>query len=219
MGTPGILDARLQFPDPRQADGNGLVAVGGDLSVERLRLAYRSGLFPWTVKPISWWSPDPRGIFELDHFHLPRSFEKFLRRQPFSVTINRAFRTVIEACATADRKGAWISPEFIDAYTRLHETGDAHSVECWQNDQLVGGIYGITQGGLFAGESMFHRVTNASKVALWHLVERLRERRFALFDIQMVTPATRLFGAVEISRDEYLCRLAKAVQMDCNFLP
>lgn len=218
MGVPGILDGRLHFPDPRQADGNGLVAVGGDLSVERLRLAYRSGLFPWTANPISWWSPNPRGIFELDHFHVPRSLAKFLRRQTFVVTINHAFRAVMESCATADRKGVWISPEFIDAYTRLHETGDAHSVECWAKDQLVGGIYGVSQGGLFAGESMFHRATNASKVALWHLVERLRERRFALFDIQMVTPATRQFGAIEISRDEYLRRVAKAVEMDCSFL-
>ncbi|HEX5218947.1 MAG TPA: leucyl/phenylalanyl-tRNA--protein transferase [Verrucomicrobiae bacterium] len=218
MGTPGILDGRLQFPDPRQSDDNGLVAVGGDLSMARLRLAYRSGLFPWSVNPISWWSPDPRGVFELDLFHLPGSFAKFLRRQPFTVTINRAFRAVIEACATADRKGVWISPEFIEAYTRLHESGDAHSVECWQDDQLVGGIYGVHQGGLFAGESMFHRATNASKVALWHLVQRLRVREFPLFDIQMVTPVTRQFGAVEISRDEYLRRLAGAVEMNCSFV-
>src|SRR5688572_32968740 len=108
MGTPGILDGRLHFPDPRQADGNGLVAIGGDLSEERLRLAYRSGIFPWTVNPISWWSPDPRGIFELEHFHVPRSFAKFLRRQPFSVTINHAFRPVMEACATTNREGVWI---------------------------------------------------------------------------------------------------------------
>jgi leucyl/phenylalanyl-tRNA--protein transferase len=217
MGTPGILDERMYFPDPRQAAANGLVAIGGDLSAERLRLAYRSGIFPWTVNPISWWSPDPRGIFELDRFHVPRSFAKFLRRQPFSLTIDRAFRAVMEACAATNREGVWISPEFIEAYVRLHESGGAHSVECWQNEQLVGGIYGVSQGGLFAGESMFHQVTHASKVALWHLVGRLRERGFALFDIQMVTPATRQFGAVEISRDEYLRRVAKAVQMDCTF--
>ena len=217
MATPVILDARMHFPDPRKAAANGLAAIGGDLSPERLRLAYRSGIFPWTVNPISWWSPDPRGVLDLDQFHVPRSLAKFLRRQPFTVTVNRAFRAVMEACATTDRKGVWISPEFIAAYTRLHESGDAHSAECWQNNQLVGGIYGVSQGGLFAGESMFHRVTNASKVALCHLVERLRERGFALFDIQMVTPATRQFGAVEISRDDYLRRVAKAVQMDCTF--
>ena len=218
MRVPTILDERLRFPHPCEADDDGLVAVGGDLSAERLLLAYRSGLFPWTANPISWWSPDPRGIFELDHFHVPRSVAKFLRRQTFVVTINHAFRSVMEACATVDRKGAWISPEFIDAYTRLHQAGHAHSVECWLNDQLVGGIYGVSHGGLFAGESMFHRATNASKVALWHLVERLRQHGFVLFDIQMVTPATRQFGAVEISRDEYLRRLAKAVEMDCSFL-
>lgn len=217
MGTPVVLKARLHFPDPRAADENGLIAIEGDLSVERLRLAYRSGIFPWSVNPISWWSPDPRGVFELDQFHVPRSLTKFLQKQPFTITINCAFRSVMEACAAPSRKGGWISPEFIDAYTRLHEAGDAHSVECWQNDQLVGGIYGVSQGGLFAGESMFYRATNASKVALWHLVERLRERGFALFDIQMVTPTTRQFSAVEISRDEYLRRLAEAVQMNCTF--
>ena len=219
MGTPAILDARLHFPDPRTADANGLIAIGGDLAVERLQLAYRSGIFPWTVNPISWWSPDPRGIFDLDHFHVPRSLAQLIQKQPFTVTVNHAFRAVMEACAVANRKGVWISPEFVTAYTHLHETRHAHSVECWQNGQLVGGIYGVSQGGLFAGESMFYRATNASKVALCHLVERLRERGFALFDIQMVTPATRQFGAMEISRDEYLRRLDKAVQMDCTFLP
>ena len=219
MGKPAILDGRLHFPDPRTADTDGLVAIGGDLSVARLQMAYRSGIFPWTVNPISWWSPDPRGILELDQFHVPRSLAKFMQKQPFIVTINHAFRAVMEACAAPGRKRGWISPEFIAAYTHLHEAGHAHSVECWQNDELVGGIYGVSQGGLFAGESMFYRKTNGSKVALWHLARRLRDRGFALFDIQMVTPATRQFGATEISRDEYLRRLNKAVQMNCTFPP
>lgn len=216
---PSLLDQRLRFPDPHTADDDGLVAVGGDLSVERLRLAYRSGIFPWTVNPITWWSPDPRGIFELEQFHVPRSLAKFLRRHPFEITCDRAFRHVMQACAApaAGRGGNWITPEFIAAYTRMHEQSDAHSVECWRAGELVGGIYGVSLGGFFAGESMFHRVTNASKVALHHLVGHLRARSFRLFDIQMITPATRQLGAVEISRSEYLQRLKRALQQECAF--
>jgi leucyl/phenylalanyl-tRNA--protein transferase len=216
---PSLLDLRLRFPDPRTANDHGLVAIGGDLSVERLRLAYRSGIFPWTVNPISWWSPDPRGIFEWEQFHVPHSLAKFMRKEPFQITMDRAFRQVMEACAAPapGREGVWITPEFIDAYTRLHEAGDAHSVECWRAGELVGGIYGVCVGGLFAGESMFHRATNASKVALCHLVAHLRARGFALFDIQMITPATRQLGAVEIPREGYLKRLKTAVPMDCVF--
>lgn len=216
---PAILDQRLCLPDPRTADGDGLVAIGGDLSVSRLQLAYRSGIFPWTVNPISWWSPDPRGIFELEEFHVPRSLAKFIRKQPFEITRNRAFRQVMQACAApaAGRGQTWVTPEFIEAYTHLHDQGHAHSVECWRAGELIGGIYGVSFGGLFAGESMFHRVTNGSKVALGHLVEHLRARGFTLFDIQMITPATRQLGAVEIPRAEYLKRLKTAVQMDCAF--
>lgn len=216
---PPILGERLHFPDPRLVDGEGLVAIGGDLSVPRLRLAYRSGIFPWTVNPITWWSPDPRAIFELEGLHVPRSLAKFLRRNPFAITHDRAFVRVMQACAAPapGRGGVWITPEFIEAYTRLHEQGDAHSVECWREDELVGGIYGVSQGGLFAGESMFHRVTNASKVALLHLVQHLRACGFVLFDIQMITPATRQLGAVEIPRAEYLKRLHAAVTMKCTF--
>lgn len=216
---PAMLDQPLRFPDPRTADDEGLVAVGGDLSAPRLRRAYRSGIFPWTVAPLTWWSPDPRGIFELEQFHVSHSLAKFLRKQPFEVTRDRAFRQVMQACAApaAGRGQTWVTPEFIAAYTRLHEQGDAHSVECWRGGELVGGIYGVSLGGFFAGESMFHRATNASKVALWHLVEHLQARGFALFDIQMITPATRQLGAVEIPREEYLKRLAVAVQLDCVF--
>jgi leucyl/phenylalanyl-tRNA--protein transferase len=196
-----------------------LVAVGGELSVTRLLAAYRSGIFPWTVDPISWWSPDPRGVFELDQFHVSKSFGKVIRHGVFQVTADRAFPEVMAACAAPGpgRQETWISPEFIQAYTRLHEQGYAHSVECWKDGQLVGGIYGVATGGLFAGESMFHRESNASKVALHHLVERLRERGFALFDIQMLTPITQQLGAVAISRDEYLKRVAKAVDLPCKF--
>ncbi len=215
-----LLGERLRFPDPRRANADGLVAIGGDLSVPRLLLAYRSGIFPWTAKPITWWSPDPRAVFDLDEFHVSHSLAKFMRKQPFEITVDRAFRRVMEGCAepAPGRGQTWVTPEFLDAYTCLHNQGHAHSVECWQAGELVGGIYGVSIGGFFAGESMFHRASNASKVALYHLVERLRERGFALFDIQMVTPATRKLGALEISRTDYLQRLRRAVEMPCTFV-
>ncbi|HOX56972.1 MAG TPA: leucyl/phenylalanyl-tRNA--protein transferase [Candidatus Paceibacterota bacterium] len=208
-----ILDQRLRFPSPRMADEEGLVAVGGDLSVERLLLAYRSGIFPWTVDPITWWSPNPRAIFELDGLHVSRSLARVIRKGIFQVTIDRAFQRVMRGCAAParGRRGTWISPEFIAAYTQLHVQGHAHSLECWQGPRLVGGIYGVTVGGLFAGESMFHRASNASKVAVFHLIEHLRRQGFALFDIQMLTPITAQLGGIAIPREEYLGRLAQAV--------
>lgn len=217
--SPAILDHRLVFPAPRHATEDGLVAIGGDLTMARLQLAYRSGIFPWTVNPITWWSPDPRGIFELETFQVPRRLAQIIRQQPYQVTRNRAFRQVMEGCAAPARgRGkTWISPEFINAYTALHEAGQAHSVECWQDQTLVGGIYGVHAGGLFAGESMFHRADNASKIALAHLIEHLRARGFTLFDLQMVTPATETLGAVEIPRAEYLRRLASAIALKCDF--
>ena len=216
---PVRLGKAVEFPDPKLAGAEGLVAVGGDLSVERLLAAYRQGIFPWTANPITWWSPEPRGIIELDKFHVPESLAKAIRKQPFEVTMDQAFGQVIQACATPGpkRRNTWITNEFIEAYTELHQLGHAHSVECWQEGKLAGGVYGVAIGGFFAGESMFHRVTNASKVALYHLVQHLRERRFTLFDIQMVTPATAPLGAKAISRQEYLQRLAVAVAQDSKY--
>jgi leucyl/phenylalanyl-tRNA--protein transferase len=208
-----------QFPDPRSANAQGLVAVGGDLSVERLLAAYRAGIFPWTADPVSWWSPEPRGIFELDQFHVSKSLGKVIRSGVFRITFDQAFEEVMKGCAAprAGERSTWISAEFIAAYTRLHRKGHAHSIECWQGDELVGGVYGVAVGGLFAGESMFHRASNASKVALFYLVEHLRARNFSLFDIQMVTPITRQLGAVGISREKYLERLRSAVKRNCVF--
>ncbi len=213
------LDDRLWFPDPKRASREGFVAVGGDLSVNRLLLAYRSGIFPWTDDPITWWSPDPRAIFELDRFHISRSLAYTLKRGVFDVTFDQAFEQVIRSCAEVPRhdQSTWISPYFIEAYTDLHRAGWAHSVETWQNGQLVGGVYGVAIGGFFAGESMFHKSSNASKVALAHLVRRLNERGFQLFDTQMTTPATKQLGASEIPRIEYLRRLAAAVELPCKF--
>ncbi len=216
---PLVLGKTIEFPDPELADADGMVAAGGDLSVERLLAAYRQGIFPWTVEPITWWSPDPRGIIELDDFHVSESLSKVIRKKPFEVTFDKAFQQVMQGCATPGpkRRGTWITPEFIEAYTELYKKGHAHSVECWQDGKLVGGIYGVAIGGLFAGESMFHLVDNASKVALYHLIQHLQERRFMLFDIQMVTAATEPLGAKAISRSAYLKRLAIAVGRECSF--
>ena len=214
-----LTGTELRCPDPRRADPDGMVAVGGDLSVPRLLLAYRSGIFPWTVDPITWWSPDPRALFELDRFHVSRSLARVLRRKQFQVTADRAFRRVMEGCAAPapGRRETWITREFIEAYTQLHRQGHAHSFECWDGTELAGGIYGVAIGGFFAGESMFHRVSDASKVALYHLVQHLRARGFGLFDIQMLTPITRRLGGIEILREEYLRRLAEAVRRTCKF--
>jgi leucyl/phenylalanyl-tRNA--protein transferase len=213
------LGSEIRFPDPESASAEGMVAEGGDLTVERLLAAYRRGIFPWTVNPITWWSPDPRGIIELENFHISQSLAKAIRRQALKVTRNTAFQQVVQACAAPGpkRRSTWITKEFIEAYTALHAQGHAHSVECWENGQLVGGVYGVAIGGLFAGESMFHFVDNASKIALHHLVQHLRQRQFPLFDIQMVTSATQPLGARAISRHEYLQRLATAVGQDCVF--
>jgi len=214
-----LIDQRLRFPDPRLADAEGLVAIGGDLSVPRLLQAYRSGIFPWTANPVTWWSPDPRAIFEPGQFHVSRSLSRVLRQEVFQMTRDQAFRQVMEGCAasTPGRGTTWITPEFLAGYTQLHQQGHAHSLECWQDNKLAGGIYGVAIGGFFAGESMFHRASNASKVALFHLVRHLRERGFALFDIQMLTPITAQLGGITIPRKEYLHRLAEAVEKNCSF--
>jgi leucyl/phenylalanyl-tRNA--protein transferase len=214
-----VLDYRWRFPSPERADAEGLVAIGGDLSVPRLLLAYRNGIFPWTVDPITWWSPEPRAIFELDGFHVSRSLARVIRKGVFRVTRDRAFRRVMRGCAARapGRRSTWISPEFIEAYTRLHEQGHAHSLECWLGTRLVGGVYGVAMGGFFAGESMFHRASDASKVALFHLIEHLRRQDFVLFDIQMLTAITTQLGGITIPRLQYLHRLGQAVAKPVAF--
>lgn len=213
-----ILTRELAFPHPATAV-NGLVALGGDLSVERLLLAYRMGIFPWSATPITWWSPNPRAIFDLDNIHVTRSLRRSMRQQAFRFTINQAFSSVIRACANAPRRGdaTWIDPEIVLAYEALHESGHAHSIECWLGDRLVGGLYGVAVGGLFAGESMFHHVPDASKAVVVVLAAHLRRQGFDLFDTQMLTETTERLGAFEIPREEYLWRLERAVQYTCHF--
>lgn len=218
---PVILPASpvggLWFPDPDCGPGRQPVALGGDLSVERLVLAYRMGLFPWSVHPVTWWSPDPRAVLELEGLHVSRSLARVRRQGAFRVTCDQAFSEVIAGCASAHVSETWISPEFIAAYTALHRAGWAHSVEVWQGGTLAGGLYGVAVGGLFAAESMFHCASNASKIAVCALVDRLRERGFQLLDIQMLTPITTRLGGVEIRRSEYLARLARAVSLPVAF--
>jgi leucyl/phenylalanyl-tRNA--protein transferase len=207
------------FLDPELADSDGLVGVGGELSPRRLLLAYSSGIFPFFDEdtPILWWSPDPRAILELDGLHVSRRLARTVRSGKFTVTFDRAFDEVIEGCAHRPGRGVWITPEMIAAYTRLHRLGHAHSVEVWHAGQLAGGVYGVTVGGLFAGESMFTRVRDASKVALVHLVGHLRGRGYQLFDVQYRNDHTARLGAVEIPRREYLARLRRAVKSAVTF--
>lgn len=193
-----------------------LVHIGGELNVATLLSAYRSGTFPWTVNPVTWWSPDPRTIIEFETFHASRSLLKLLRKKSFEVTVDRAFAEVMAECArtTPTRRSTWITPEFVGAYTDLHRAGHAHSVELWESGKLVGGIYGVAIGGYFAGESMFHRVPNASKAALYYLVQQLRASGFALLDIQMPTRVTLQMGATLIARREFLKRLRAAQALE-----
>ena len=194
------------------------------IPIDLLVSAYASGWFPMAVGDagIRWFSPDPRGIIPLDTFHVPRRLARVVRSGGFTVEIDRDFAAVIQACADADRDeeeaGTWIDAEIIESYTALHAAGYAHSVEVWQERRLAGGLYGVSIGGAFFGESMFHHVTDASKVALVALIERLRARGYLLLDTQWTTEHLEQFGAIEIPRRRYLALLAAALERDCSFV-
>jgi leucyl/phenylalanyl-tRNA--protein transferase len=189
------------------------------LAASLLIAAYQAGYFPMAMEDgeIRWYSPDPRGVLPLDRFHAPRRLRRLIRSGRFEISIDRAFRAVMEGCAADREEGTWISGEILDSYCALHDHGLAHSVEVWARGELAGGLYGVSLNGAFFGESMFHRVSDASKVALWALVERLREQRFLLLDIQWLTPFLEQCGAVEIPRDEYLQVLAGALSSEPSF--
>jgi leucyl/phenylalanyl-tRNA--protein transferase len=192
------------------------------LTPELVLAAYRQAIFPMALDEgeIGWFSPDPRGILPLESFHVPARLARSLRREPFEIRIDHDFARVMRACAAReDDDGTWISDEIIECYVALHDAGHAHSVEAWRHDELAGGLYGVHLGGAFFGESMFHRVTDASKAALVALVARLRERGFTLLDTQWVTPHLTQFGAIEISRADYVHRLAAALKLGCRFAP
>jgi leucyl/phenylalanyl-tRNA---protein transferase len=201
------------FPPADDADRHGIVGIGADLEPGTLLAAYRSGLFPMPIdrgRRLAWWSPDPRGVLPLDGFHVSRSLERSIGR--YQIRVDTAFDAVVEGCASPDREGGWITPEIRRAYLRLHQLGWAHSIEAWNaGNQLAGGVYGVGIGGFFAGESMFHRERDASKVALAGLVSLLRERGASLLDVQWTTPHLLSLGAVDMARSTYLDRLRYAI--------
>lgn len=224
--VPWIDPAVLRSDGAGDGDADGLVGVGGTLTPALLLRAYTEGVFPWFNEddPVLWWSPNPRAVIELDGLHVSRRLARTIRSGKFRTTADTAFEAVMRGCAENREDGTWVTEEMIRGYTELYDAGHAHSIEVWSPSEgatglppfngweLAGGIYGVAVGGLFAGESMFHRKTDASKVALVALVERLKDRGFALFDVQMTTEHTTRMGAVNIPRDDYLRRLRDAVR-------
>jgi len=217
---PYLLDDGLDFPPVHLADEHGLLAIGGDLSVERLLAAYRKGIFPWPWyegMPMFWWSPDPRFVLYPDELHVARSLRTRTRTAGYEIRYDTEFETVIRGCSAAprpDQDGTWITEEMIDGFVGLHRAGHAHSIEAWEGDELVGGLYGVALGGLFCGESMFTTRPDASKVAFVHLVEKLRTRGFRVIDCQMETEHLARFGARDISRAAYMEELDRCLEME-----
>ena len=205
-----LIDPEQNFPDPSLAleEPNGLLAIGGELSPQRLLTAYNNGIFPWYDEqdPVLWWSPDPRAIIIPGQLHVSKSLKKFINKSTWQITVNKAFLSVIENCAAPRPKqeATWITTDIQQAYHQLHLLGHAHSIEVWNDNELIGGLYGIAVGKVFCGESMFHRDTNASKVAMFYLQELLLEFDYALIDTQMMNPHLKSLGAQSISRDDFL---------------
>ena len=214
------------FPSPRSADAEGILAVGGDLTVERLLDAYSNGIFPWPVRVqdfdedlLVWWSPDPRAIIDWDSFRIPRRLIRKMRKSNWVITSDTKFKDVVNGCATANfRKGnTWITTEIMEAYQALHDAGYAHSVEVLDGSTLVGGVYGVAVGGMFAAESMFYRRSDASKIALASLVAHLHARGFHLFDIQQMSPHLESLGAVSLKRSKFLSQLKRSITEQVTF--
>ena len=205
------LSQTIWFPNPEEADKDGLLAIGGDLSVKRLIHAYRSGIFPWfdEYKPILWWSPNPRMVMFLDDFKVSKSLKKIILKNKFTVTYNNCFEEVIKNCSQIKREGqqgTWINSQMQEAYLQLHKIGFATSIEVWLEDKLVGGLYGIDlkDKKVFCGESMYSYASDASKVAFYYLVAQLKVKNYQLIDCQMYTPHLERLGAVEIPREKFL---------------
>lgn len=206
------------FPDPEEAEPDGLLAIGGDLSPQRLLTAYANGIFPWYAEdsPIMWWSTNPRLILLPQELHVPRSLKRVLNQGRFSFTMDTCFKEVISGCANTprpDQDGTWIVDEMVEAYSLLHELGYAHSVETWMDGELVGGLYGISLGAAFFGESMFFQVPDASKAAFVILVHQLQKWGFSLIDCQQTTPHLLRFGAREVQRFRFLAMLRLALEL------
>ena len=214
-----LLDDSIRFPHPVYAEPNGLLAVGGDLGAERLLTAYRSGIFPWFSKddPIMWFSPDPRLVLFLEDLNVSRNLKKIIRQGVFDVRFDTSFREVVKKCAAADRRGqsgTWITDNMIEAYAELHQRGYAHSVETYLDGSLVGGLYGVSLGGAFFGESMFFEKSNASKVAVYYLVERLVSWDFDFIDSQVPNDHMKSLGGKEVDRESFLMMLEKSLEKE-----
>lgn len=228
----------MPFPDPQSHDfpewvlfddyfyfARDIVSFGDELTLENLRRAYHLGIFPWHVNglPLPWYCPEKRAILEFEELHIPRSLARAQKKREFTFTIDKCFRRVIESCARVERRGetdTWITPEFIEGYTALHYDGMAHSIEAWDKaGQLVGGVYGVDAGGVFCGESMFHKADNASKLALLFLIEYLASRGSTWLDAQVMTPHIRALGAKEIKRREFLAKLKEAQGFELDLFP
>ena len=218
----------INFPDPSTHEfaewvcfgeyyynSKDIVCFGGRLTIENLRNAYRKGIFPWTIEglPLPWFCPEKRAILEFSELHVPKSLRRIQKNNPFTFTIDKAFRQVIAMCGKIKRaheEGTWITRDFVESYTELHREGEAHSVEVWENEELVGGLYGVDAGGVFVGESMFHLVPNTSKLALLFLIEHLNQRGSTWLDAQVMTPHMKALGAKEIRRAQFLEKLERA---------
>jgi leucyl/phenylalanyl-tRNA---protein transferase len=209
------MKRKVVFPPVETANEDGLVAIGGDLELDTLETAYRQGIFPWPISiefPIAWFSPDPRGILFFADVHLSKSFSKFLKKNTLRVTFNQAFQQVILECARAQRKdqpGTWITPDIISGYSRLFEQQQAYSVEVWREEELVAGVYGVSMGEFYSGESMFTKEDNASKLALYSLLQKLQAQGIQWLDTQMVTPVVEQFGGKHVPRPIFLQLLQK----------
>ena len=221
----------INFPNPRTHEfsewvlfgdyyynARDIIGFGGELSVANLRAAYRKGIFPWHIEglPLPWFCPERRAILEFREIHVPRTLRKEWKKTDFTFTIDADFRRVIQSCAAAKRaheSGTWITRDFIESYCRFHEASDAHSVEVWEADELVGGLYGVDAGGVFCGESMFFRRSNASKLALLFLIDHLKARGATWLDVQVMTPHFEILGAREIPRSEFLDKLEKTLAL------
>lgn len=210
--------AIADFPPLDHADEHGLLALGGDLELESLLLAYSRGIFPWPISeeyPLAWFSPDPRGILAFDKIHLSKSLRKFLRKNPYEIRFNTNFEAVIMNCAKvprAENQGTWITQDIIESYINLHKNGFAYSVETYLDNVLVGGVYGVCINRFYSGESMFHTANNASKVALIALLYQLKQKDIGWLDTQMVTPVVESLGGVEITRETYIKMLAVSIK-------
>ncbi len=212
-----LLSEKLLFPSPEYAEEDGLLAVGGDLGEDRLLLAYSMGIFPWYSEgsPILWWSPDPRLVLLPEELKVSRSLRQAIKKDIYKVTMDKAFGEIIRGCAETHRRKdgeTWITRDMVNAYLRLHDSGFAHSVETWHGDEVVGGLYGVSLGGVFFGESMFAKSKDASKVAFAKLVGQLKHWGFKMIDCQMTSKHLMSFGAREIPRPEFIALLKKALE-------